>query len=189
MPCCWGVSRQSVTKWEAERAYPEMDKLLRICQIFKCSLDDLVTVDVAASRAEAEASQAVPSASVANVGGGAGAGSADAAIAGDEEPRAEVPRATAQAAPGASALVIPDGPATDVCGYDEHMVKLARRTMARRSKLCSLIMIVATIVALTWLFFSAIAGAPGNWGYLFWLPWVIGGLSCGIVNVVVDEWK
>ena len=23
-----GVSRQSVTKWEAERAYPEMDKLL-----------------------------------------------------------------------------------------------------------------------------------------------------------------
>lgn len=48
-------------------------------------------------------------------------------------------------------------------------------------------MIVATIVALAWLFVSAIAGAPGNWGYLFWLPWVIGGLSCGIVNVVVDE--
>lgn len=48
-------------------------------------------------------------------------------------------------------------------------------------------MIVATIVALTWLFVSAIAGAPGNWGYLFWLPWVIGGLCCGIVSVVVDE--
>ena len=64
-----------------------------------------------------------------------------------------------------------------------------RRAMARRSKLCSTIMIVVTIVALTWLFFSAIAGVPGNWGYLFWLPWVIGGLSCGIVNVVVDEWK
>lgn len=27
-----GVSRQSVTKWEAERAYPEMDKLLKLCQ-------------------------------------------------------------------------------------------------------------------------------------------------------------
>ena len=33
-----GVSRQSVTKWEAERAYPEMDKLLKLCQIFDAAL-------------------------------------------------------------------------------------------------------------------------------------------------------
>ena len=39
-----GVSRQSVTKWEAEKSYPEMDKLLKICQVFECSLDDLVQV-------------------------------------------------------------------------------------------------------------------------------------------------
>ena len=25
-----GVSRQSVTKWEAEKSYPEMDKLLKM---------------------------------------------------------------------------------------------------------------------------------------------------------------
>lgn len=37
-----GVSRQSVTKWEAEKSYPEMDKLIKMCQIFECSLDDLV---------------------------------------------------------------------------------------------------------------------------------------------------
>lgn len=43
-----GVSRQSVTKWEAEKAYPEMDKLLKLCQIFECSLDDLVTGDLTA---------------------------------------------------------------------------------------------------------------------------------------------
>lgn len=43
-----GVSRQSVTKWEAERATPELDKLLKICQIFECSLDDLVTGDLTA---------------------------------------------------------------------------------------------------------------------------------------------
>ena len=43
-----GVSRQSVTKWEASKSYPEMDKLLKMCQIFECSLDDLVTGDVAA---------------------------------------------------------------------------------------------------------------------------------------------
>lgn len=37
-----GVSRQSVTKWEAEKSYPEMDKLLKLCQIFDVTLDDLV---------------------------------------------------------------------------------------------------------------------------------------------------
>ncbi|OUO33001.1 helix-turn-helix transcriptional regulator [Olsenella sp. An290] len=41
-----GVSRQSVTKWEAEKSQPEMDKLLKLCQIFECSLDDLVTGDL-----------------------------------------------------------------------------------------------------------------------------------------------
>ena len=41
-----GVSRQSVTKWEAEKSYPEMDKLLKMCQIFECSLDDLVQGDL-----------------------------------------------------------------------------------------------------------------------------------------------
>lgn len=41
-----GVSRQSVTKWEAEKAYPEMDKLLKLCQIFDCTLDELVKGDL-----------------------------------------------------------------------------------------------------------------------------------------------
>ena len=40
-----GVSRQAVTKWESERAYPEMDKLLKMCQIFECTLDELVQGD------------------------------------------------------------------------------------------------------------------------------------------------
>lgn len=35
-----GVSRQSVTKWESEKSYPEMDKLLRMRQIFDCTLDE-----------------------------------------------------------------------------------------------------------------------------------------------------
>lgn len=43
-----GVSRQSVTKWEAEKSYPEMDKLLKMCQIFDCTLDDLVQGDLTA---------------------------------------------------------------------------------------------------------------------------------------------
>ncbi|BDR53548.1 transcriptional regulator [Bombiscardovia nodaiensis] len=41
-----GVSRQAVSKWESEKAYPEMDKLLAICDLFGCTLDDLVLGDV-----------------------------------------------------------------------------------------------------------------------------------------------
>ena len=41
-----GVSRQSVTKWEAEKTSPEMDKLLAMCQIFDCTLDELVQGDL-----------------------------------------------------------------------------------------------------------------------------------------------
>ena len=74
-----GVSRQSVTKWEAERSYPEMDKLLKICQIFGVSLDDLVQGDLT------------------NV-----------------EPDPSLP-------------TIPSGPPTDICGYEEHMVRYAKR--------------------------------------------------------------
>ncbi|WP_066829103.1 helix-turn-helix transcriptional regulator [Collinsella ihumii] len=49
-----GVSRQSVTKWEAEKSYPEMDKLLKMCQIFGCTLDDLVQGDLTSRAPEPE---------------------------------------------------------------------------------------------------------------------------------------
>ena len=68
-----GVSRQSVTKWEAEKAYPEMDKLLKLRDIFGCTLDELVQGDLT----------------------------------------------TRPKKPG---LGIAEGPAQDVCGYDEHML-------------------------------------------------------------------
>ena len=73
-----GVSRQSVTKWEAEKSYPEMDKLLKICELFGVTLDDLVRGDLT-----------------------------------DVEPVPETQR-------------MPDGPATDVTGYDEHARRYAR---------------------------------------------------------------
>ena len=72
-----GVSRQSVTKWEAEKAYPEMDKLLKLRDIFGCTLDELVQGDLTTRPKE----------------------------------------------PG---LGIAEGPAQDVCGYDEHMRQHAR---------------------------------------------------------------
>ena len=53
-----GVSRQSVTKWESEKSYPEMDKLLRMCQIFDCTLDELVQGDLTGRPVEQAASVA-----------------------------------------------------------------------------------------------------------------------------------
>ena len=41
-----GVSRQSVSKWECGEAYPEMDKILKLCEIFNCKLNDLVHEDL-----------------------------------------------------------------------------------------------------------------------------------------------
>ena len=41
-----GVSRQSVAKWEAGQSTPEVDKLMRMAELFNCSLDDLVSGDL-----------------------------------------------------------------------------------------------------------------------------------------------
>lgn len=40
------VSRQSVSKWESGQTYPEMDKLIAMCKIFKCTLDDLTNDNI-----------------------------------------------------------------------------------------------------------------------------------------------
>jgi len=37
-----GVSRQTVSKWESGEAYPEMEKLFRLCDLFSCSMDALL---------------------------------------------------------------------------------------------------------------------------------------------------
>lgn len=37
-----GVTRQTVSKWESSASYPEMEKLLALCDLFGCTLDELV---------------------------------------------------------------------------------------------------------------------------------------------------
>ena len=37
-----GVSRQTVSKWESGAAYPELDKLIELCQYFNCSMDAML---------------------------------------------------------------------------------------------------------------------------------------------------
>ena len=46
------VSRQSVSKWESDTSYPEMDKLLQLANLFHCSLDDLIQKDVSTQYVE-----------------------------------------------------------------------------------------------------------------------------------------
>ena len=36
------VSRQSVSKWESNNTYPETDKIIQICNLFDCRMDDLI---------------------------------------------------------------------------------------------------------------------------------------------------
>lgn len=127
-----GVSRQSVTKWEAEKSYPEMDKLIKICQIFECSLDDLVQ--------------------------------------GDLTDRAPVPDAKA----------MPAGPATDVCGYDEHTRRFARRVP---TGVAAFVLGVVGLVlfeegtALRGLFNS---GMAASWGELLGLGALFAGVLAGV---------
>ena len=41
-----GVTRQSISKWESDIAYPETDKLIRIGKLFECSMDYLLNDDI-----------------------------------------------------------------------------------------------------------------------------------------------
>lgn len=39
------VTRQTVSRWETDAAYPEMDKIITLCSIFSCSMDVLMRGD------------------------------------------------------------------------------------------------------------------------------------------------
>lgn len=41
-----GVTRQAVSKWEAGASTPDMDRLVRLCEIFEVDLDELIRGDV-----------------------------------------------------------------------------------------------------------------------------------------------
>lgn len=42
------VSRQTISKWELETAYPEIGKIKELCQLFSCSMDRLFMEDMTA---------------------------------------------------------------------------------------------------------------------------------------------
>ena len=55
------ISRQSVSKWETDASIPELDKLLKLSELFGVTLDELVCgEDAPKAEAAASATQAVP---------------------------------------------------------------------------------------------------------------------------------
>lgn len=55
-----GVSRQSVSKWESDVAYPETDKLIRMSELFECSLDYLLKENVTEKGEKTETTSTPP---------------------------------------------------------------------------------------------------------------------------------
>ena len=49
-----GVSRQAISKWESAVAYPEMDKIIALCDKFNLNLDDLLHKDIKEVKIEEE---------------------------------------------------------------------------------------------------------------------------------------
>lgn len=49
------VSRQAISKWESKQAYPEMDKIIQLCDKFNLNIDDLLHKDIREIKSEVEA--------------------------------------------------------------------------------------------------------------------------------------
>lgn len=49
-----GVSRQAISKWESAVAYPEMDKIISLCDKFNLNIDDLLHRDIKEIKGEEE---------------------------------------------------------------------------------------------------------------------------------------
>lgn len=45
-----GVSRQAVSKWESGLSHPDMDKIIQMCKILDCKLEDLMDDDVVSGK-------------------------------------------------------------------------------------------------------------------------------------------
>ena len=43
------VSRQSISKWENNSAVPDLDKIIKLCEIFEITIDELVKGEKSAS--------------------------------------------------------------------------------------------------------------------------------------------
>ncbi len=53
------VSRQAISKWESSAAYPEMDKIIALCEKFDLNIDDLLHKDIKEVQKEVESKKSI----------------------------------------------------------------------------------------------------------------------------------
>lgn len=56
-----GVSRQAISKWESAVAYPEMEKIIALCDKFNLNIDDLLHKDIKEVKGEEESKKKINS--------------------------------------------------------------------------------------------------------------------------------
>ena len=56
-----GVSRQAISKWESGTAYPEMDKIIALCNKFNVNIDDLLHNDIKEVKKEEDSKKTINS--------------------------------------------------------------------------------------------------------------------------------
>ena len=55
------ISRQSVSKWETDASIPELDKLLKLSELFSVTLDELVRGEDVSKKESETVAQSMPS--------------------------------------------------------------------------------------------------------------------------------
>ncbi|MBQ8320156.1 MAG: helix-turn-helix domain-containing protein [Clostridia bacterium] len=55
------VSRQTVSRWETDSTFPDVEMLIRLCELFGCDMDTLVRKDAKVANGQAERSPESPS--------------------------------------------------------------------------------------------------------------------------------
>ncbi|MBQ6395299.1 MAG: hypothetical protein IJH87_03010, partial [Atopobiaceae bacterium] len=72
----------------------------------------------------------------------------------------------------------------------ERAPEMLRKVKASRlqSTVCAAIMLVATAIALPLMFWATDFGEP-FWSRYFWIPWMVGGLLCGVACIIIDARK
>lgn len=54
-----GVSRQAISKWESSVAYPEMEKIIALCDKFNLNINDLLNKDINETKGEEESKKKI----------------------------------------------------------------------------------------------------------------------------------
>ena len=163
-----GVSRQSVSKWETDGSVPDLDKLVRLCEVFDVSMDCLVRGKEPTPEREGHTGTEAPSGKDEN-----NFQSQAASPKGTDDAGAQAPFAD-----GADA-----GSHTGASGTPDAVTQPARTGMEPRKVAGTILLCMAFVVVLL---FTMLGGFLT--GLLFCSPFLLCGLVCFIFRKHVGLW-